>query len=78
MIDMHKELVRELGACKRNFIAIRVSTAKNGGETKSKLVYMTSCTLIFHYFTPEHIPTFRIDLISTVSLKMLKWDAMPQ
>lgn len=56
---------------------IRASIGKDDGESKGKAVYMQGCALILRYFVFEHIPVSRIDLITVITLRMLKWDAMP-
>lgn len=74
---MFKEFLRELGECKRNLLAIREVMAASGEEAKGELVFMARCARIHHIFVVEHIPASGTDLISVVSPKMLKWDAIP-
>lgn len=70
-VDVYEEILGELERCKG-----KVEELRSQGESKGKLVYMQGCALILHYVALEHIPASGVDLVSVVSLRMLKWEAM--
>lgn len=77
VIGVHEEILSELDKCKAKRNGIRASIGKDEEESRGKYVYMQGCTLILHYFALEHILAPEIDLISVVTPRMLKCDAMP-
>lgn len=70
---MHEEIIWELDRCKPKLNEITASIGKNGGESKNKTLYLEGCALVPHYFVHEHILDSKINLISIVVPRMLKW-----
>lgn len=62
-VDMHEEILGKLDRCKVKPIEIRTSIGKEGEESKSNVW----CALILHYFSLDHIPASKVDLIKVVS-----------
>lgn len=76
-VDVHEKILGKLDRCKAKRNEIMASIGKDEGESRGEYMYMQGGALIFHYFGLEHISAYDIDLISVVTPRVLKWDAMP-
>lgn len=64
--NVHEEILVELDRCNTKLNETRASVCKDGGELKSKVVYIAGCVGILYYFVLDHIPASGIDLICSL------------